>query len=183
MVKKVWILFILGCLSFNHDVKSQCFIAKLDYLKHIQPKKSKKSIGENLLLIYGSFVLNEERIDTFLTTEVFTFNDTTLVFSDFQKFEINDFARNKVFLALVKVNNENSIEKSILQFKEQLERYIFYPPALMLSKLNYSLGKNELLDMHLLGSKERSKTNLKFRGKNVLNSAGYELFFELKEVF
>lgn len=183
MVKKAWILLLLSYLSFNDDVKSQCFLAEIDYLEHIQPKKSKKSTGENLLLIYGSFVLNEERIDTFLLTEVFTFNDTTKVFSDFEKFEINDFARNKVFLALVKVNHQNSIEKSVLQFKEQLGRYIFYPPALMLSKLNYSLGKNELLDMHLLSNKDTSKTNLKFRGKNVLNSAGYELFFELKEIF
>lgn len=52
----------------------------------------------------------------------------------------------------------------------------------MKNKINYSLDKNILLDIQLLNIKDTEKTSVRFKGKNVLNSTHYELFFQFKEI-
>jgi hypothetical protein len=148
----------------------------------IQLKKNKKHTFENLILSYGTFNINEEKINNYLTTKIIKFSDTTTTYTFFENINSIDFNTESFYVALIKLKDTSIINKTIDEFNKNLTRYFFYPNALMKNKINYGLDKNELLDMKVLNINDVEKTNIKFKGKNILNSANNELFFEFKEV-
>lgn len=173
-------IFIFLANSIFIHIYCQCYTIEFKEFETI--KKSKKPQINKLMLIYGSFLLSEEKIDSSYTTELFEFNDTITSYNNFQLVEIDDFEKEVFFMAVIKIIDENFTEKNIKQFNQNITRYIFYPPALMKNKINYSLDKNILLDIQLLNIKDTEKTSVRFKGKNVLNSTHYELFFQFKEI-
>lgn len=180
MFRKI-LLFGIFLILLN-EISAQFHYLKLDSLTRAISKKQVKKgniTSENILLIHGIFSYKNEKIDTLLNAQIFTFDSLMYISTLDTRHQLFLKENENIFFALVRLNLFSSEQNLIALFSKSFENYSMYPRALLKNKINYELPRADLLDIFILNKDELENTTvLKFKGKNFLNKVAYQLFLE-----